>query len=245
MILYPAIDLKDGQCVRLIRGDMDSANVYNDNPADQARAFEDAGFGFLHVVDLNGAFAGRTVNAAAIEAILKAVRIPIQLGGGIRTLEAIGTWLEKGVARIILGTAAVRDPQLVRRACNRYPGRIAVAIDARGGRVAIEGWARTGAVAATELARRLADSALAAIVHTDIERDGILKGLNIAASLEIAHAVDVPVIASGGLSSMDDIRRLAAPGAQRLGGAIAGRALYDGRIDGQQALRLLGESAGC
>jgi len=242
MILFPAIDLKDGQCVRLVKGDMEAATVFSDNPAAQARAFAAQGFEWLHVVDLNGAFAGRPVNGEAVRAILFAARLPIQLGGGIRDIATIEMWLEAGVSRIILGTAAVRDPALVRDACQRFPGRIAVGIDARGGRVAVEGWAEDGELSAEALARRFADAGVAAIIYTDIERDGVLEGLNIASILALARATSIPVIASGGLASMVDIRRLLEPDCAILQGAIAGRALYDGRLDAAAALALIAGS---
>ena len=243
MILFPAIDLKDGQCVRLRLGDMYEATVFNDNPAAQAQSFQALGFNWLHLVDLNGAFAGKPVNRPAVEAILKAVTIPVQLGGGIRNLATVESWLEKGVRRVILGTAALRDPELVKAGCRRFPGRIAVGIDARAGRVAVEGWAETSDMTVTELALRFADAGVAAIIYTDIDRDGVLKGLNIEATLALARAVDVPIIASGGLASIDDIRRLLAPECRILEGAISGRALYDGRLDAAEALRLLRETA--
>ena len=238
MILFPAIDLKDGQCVRLKLGDMAEATVFNDDPADQARRFEQQGFAWLHLVDLNGAFAGRPVNAEAVEAILKAVTIPVQLGGGIRSLAQIEAWLEKGIRRVILGTVALRDPGLVREACRLFPGRIAVGIDAKGGRVAVEGWAETSELTAIELARSFADAGVAAIIFTDIDRDGVLKGLNIESTLDLARAVPIPVIASGGLASMADIQRLLEPDCRILEGAISGRAIYDGRIDVAEALVL-------
>jgi phosphoribosylformimino-5-aminoimidazole carboxamide ribotide isomerase len=238
MILYPAIDLKDGRCVRLLRGDMGSATVFGDDPAAQARAFEAAGCRWLHLVDLNGAFAGRPVNGAAVEAILDAVGIPVQLGGGIRDRAILEGWLERGVARVILGTAAVRDPELVRAAARAHPGRVAVGIDARGGRVAVAGWAEATGIEATELARRFEDAGVAAIVYTDIDRDGALQGPNVAATAALARAVAVPVIASGGVSSLDDLRALKASGAP-LDGVIAGRALYEGRIEPAEAVRLL------
>ena len=242
MILFPAIDLKDGQCVRLVKGDMKAATVFNNDPAAQARAFAAQGFEWLHVVDLNGAFAGRPVNAEAVRAILSAARLPVQLGGGIRDIATVEMWLQAGVSRIILGTAAVRDPALVRDACQRFPDRIAVGIDARGGRVAVEGWAEDGELSAEALARRFADAGVAAIIYTDIERDGVLEGLNIASTLALARATSIPVIASGGLASMADIRRLLEPDCAILQGVIAGRALYDGRLDAAAALALIAES---
>ena len=243
MILFPAIDLKDGQCVRLKLGDMAQATVFNDDPAEQAKSFEDQGFEYLHVVDLNGAFAGESVNGVAVEAILDTVDFPVQLGGGIRTLAHIETWLNKGLARVILGTVAVRDPELVRSACKAFPGRVAVGIDARGGKVAVEGWAETSELSAIELARRFEGAGVAAIIYTDIDRDGVLKGINWDSTLELARATSIPVIASGGLASMDDIVRMTAPDAKILEGAISGRALYDGRIDSREALALLRERA--
>ncbi|MCA3554329.1 1-(5-phosphoribosyl)-5-[(5-phosphoribosylamino)methylideneamino]imidazole-4-carboxamide isomerase [Aestuariivirga sp.] len=242
MILFPAIDLKNGQCVRLKLGDMAQATVFNDDPAAQAKSFEDQGFAWLHLVDLNGAFEGRPVNAAAVEAILHAVKLPVQLGGGIRNLGQIETWLVKGIRRVILGTAALRDPALVRQACRLFPGRVAVGIDARGGRVAVEGWAETSDLTVIDLAGRFADAGVAAIIFTDIERDGILASLNIESTLELARVVPIPVIASGGLASMDDIHRLLQPDCRILEGAISGRALYDGRIDVTEALRLFQEA---
>jgi phosphoribosylformimino-5-aminoimidazole carboxamide ribotide isomerase len=239
MILFPAIDLKDGQCVRLEQGDMQRATVFNADPADQARRFAAEGFEWLHVVDLNGAFAGRSVNGEAVAAILAAVRIPVQLGGGVRDMAAIEAWLAKGMARVILGTAAVSDPELVRAAAKQYPGRIAVGIDARGGKVAVRGWADVTEMEAIELGRRFEDAGVAAIIYTDIDRDGILKGLNIEATLRLAGAVSIPVIASGGLASLADIERLLQPDCAILEGAISGRALYDGRLDGRQALQLI------
>jgi phosphoribosylformimino-5-aminoimidazole carboxamide ribotide isomerase len=239
MILFPAIDLKDGQCVRLKLGDMAQATVYNPDPAAQAKAFEDQGFEWLHVVDLNGAFAGESVNGAAVEAILAATKNPVQLGGGIRTLGHIETWLAKGLARVILGTVAVRDPELVREACRLFPGKIAVGIDAKGGKVAVEGWAEESELGVIELAKRFEGAGVAAIIYTDIDRDGVLAGINWDSTLELARSVSIPVIASGGLASLDDIRRLAQPDAAILEGAISGRALYDGRIDPAEALRIL------
>ena len=239
MILFPAIDLKGGQCVRLKLGDMTQATVFNDDPVAQALAFERQGFQWLHLVDLNGAFAGRPVNGAAVEAILKCVTISVQLGGGIRNLAQIEAWLTKGIRRVILGTLAFRDPDIVREACRKFPSQIAVGIDAKGGRVAVEGWAETSDLTAIDLARRFEDAGVAAIVFTDIDRDGVLKGLNIASTLALAHAVKIPVIASGGLASIDDIRRLLEPDCAMLEGAICGRALYDGRVDAGAALRLI------
>jgi phosphoribosylformimino-5-aminoimidazole carboxamide ribotide isomerase len=239
MILFPAIDLKDGQCVRLKLGDMSQATVYNPDPAAQAKAFEDQGFEWLHVVDLNGAFAGTSVNGDAVDAILRATKNPVQLGGGIRTLEHIETWLSRGLARVILGTVAVRDPGLVIEACKRFPGKIAVGIDAKGGKVAVEGWAEASELGVIELARKFEGAGVAAIIYTDIDRDGILAGINWTSTLELANAMSIPVIASGGLASLDDIRRMMEPDAARLAGAISGRALYDGRIDPQEALALL------
>lgn len=239
MILFPAIDLKDGQCVRLRLGDMDAATVFNDDPAAQARAFEAQGFTYLHIVDLNGAFEGKPVNAAAVEAILAAIRMPAQLGGGIRDLATVEGWLARGIRRVILGTAAVRDPAFVREACKRFPGRVAVGIDAKGGKVAVEGWAETSELTAAELARRFEDAGVSAIIYTDIERDGVLKGLNLEATAELAQATRIPVIASGGLASIDDIKALLRPEYAMLEGAITGRALYDGRIDPAEALALL------
>lgn len=243
MIFFPAIDLKDGQCVRLRQGDMGQATVFNDDPAAQARAFASAGCRWLHLVDLNGAFAGRPVNGAAIDAILAAVSIPVQLGGGIRTLATIEDLLGRGIARVILGTVALRDPALVREACRRFPGRIAVGIDARGGRVAVEGWAEQSDVGAIELAGAFADAGVAAIIFTNIERDGVLTGPDIEGTLALAAAVPVPVIASGGVASMEDLKALKARGEGRLAGVISGRAIYDGRIDLAQALRVLDENA--
>jgi len=238
LILFPAIDLKDGQCVRLKLGELSEATVFNDDPAAQARAFESQGFQYLHIVDLNGAFEGKPVNAAAIEAILAAVEIPVQLGGGIRELETIEMWLSAGVARVILGTAAVNNPDVVVRACKAYPGRIAVGIDAKDGKVAVEGWAQTSALTASELAKRFEDVGVAAIIYTDIERDGIMKGLNLEATVALAGATKIPVIASGGLASIEDVKALMRPEHAMLEGVIMGRALYDGRIDAREALAL-------
>lgn len=244
MILFPAIDLKDGACVRLKLGDMTEATVYNPDPGAQAKAFQDQGFEWLHVVDLNGAFAGETVNSAAVEAILRSTTNPVQLGGGIRTLAHIETWLAKGLARVILGTVAVRDPALVKEACRLFPGKVAVGIDAKGGKVAVEGWAEASELGVIELARRFEGAGVAAIIYTDIDRDGILAGINWAGTLALADAVAIPVIASGGLASMEDIHRLAAPDMAKLEGAISGRALYDGRIDPTEALAVLNNARG-
>jgi len=242
VILYPAIDLKDGQCVRLVRGDMAQATVFNAEPADQARRFAEAGAAWLHVVDLNGAFEGRPVNASAVEAILGAINRPVQLGGGIRSMATIEGWLAAGVARVVLGTVAVKDPALVRAACKAWPGKVALGIDARGGRVAVEGWAEVSEIEARDLALRFEDAGAAAIVYTDIDRDGVLQGPNVAATAALAKAVATPVIASGGVSSIADLQALAAePG---IAGAIVGRALYDGRVDLAQVLAALaGERA--
>jgi phosphoribosylformimino-5-aminoimidazole carboxamide ribotide isomerase len=239
VILFPAIDLKEGKCVRLLRGDMAKATVFNTDPAAQARDFEQQGFEWLHVVDLDGAFAGQSKNGAAVEAIRQAISLPIQLGGGIRTLHEIEGWLDRGLSRVILGTAAVRDPELVRIACQAYPGRIAVGIDARDGRVAIAGWAESSEMTAQALAQRFEDAGVAAIIHTDISRDGALTGLNVEASLELARSTSVPVIVSGGLASIGDIKRLLEPDCAILEGAISGRALYDGRLDAEEALALI------
>jgi phosphoribosylformimino-5-aminoimidazole carboxamide ribotide isomerase len=239
VILFPAIDLKDGKCVRLKLGDMNEATVFNDDPADQALSFEKQGFNYLHIVDLNGAFAGKPVNAAAVEAILKAITMPAQLGGGIRDIATIEAWLTRGIRRVILGTIAVRDPALVREACKLFPGRVAVGIDAKGGKVAVEGWAETSELSAIDLARRFEDAGVAAIIYTDIERDGVLKGLNLPATAELARATSIPVIASGGLASIDDVKALLTPEYRMLEGAITGRALYDGRLDPTEALALL------
>jgi phosphoribosylformimino-5-aminoimidazole carboxamide ribotide isomerase len=239
MILYPAIDLKDGKCVRLRQGLMDQATVFNASPADQAREFEELGFPALHVVDLNGAFQGRSVNAHAVSSILSAVSIPVQLGGGIRSLEAVSLWLSRGVSRVILGTAAVRDPALVKDACARFPGRIVVGIDARDGLVAVDGWAETSEIPAISLARRFADIGVAAIIYTDIGRDGMLTGLNLEATADLARAVSIPVIASGGLAGIDDVKRLLSPAYAIIAGAVAGRALYDGRLDAKATLDLI------
>ena len=243
MILFPAIDLKDGQCVRLKLGDMGQATIYNPDPSAQALAFENQGFEWLHVVDLNGAFAGESVNGAAVEAILKATKNPVQLGGGIRTLEHIEAWLSKGLTRVILGTVAVRNPELVKEACRKFPGHIAVGIDAKGGRVAVEGWAEASELGVIELAKKFEGAGVSAIVYTDIDRDGILTGINWDSTIELADAVSIPVIASGGLASIADIVRMTMPDAKKLEGAISGRALYDGRVDPAEALAILREAA--
>jgi len=239
VILFPAIDLKEGRCVRLVQGDMDKATVFNDDPADQAARFAEQGFEWLHVVDLDGAFAGRPMNAAAVDAILARIALPVQLGGGIRDLRTVEGWLEKGVRRVIIGTAAVRDPDFVREAARRHPGGVAVGIDARDGRVAVEGWAQTSEMTAEDLGRRFEDAGVTAIIYTDIARDGILTGLNIEATLRLAEAVSIPVIASGGLASIEDVRRLLQPDCQKIAGAISGRALYDGRLDPAEAMALI------
>ncbi|MFC6790167.1 1-(5-phosphoribosyl)-5-[(5-phosphoribosylamino)methylideneamino]imidazole-4-carboxamide isomerase [Methylobacterium komagatae] len=236
MILYPAIDLKGGRCVRLVQGDMDRATVFGDDPAAQAAIFAGQGFSWLHVVDLDGAFAGAPRNAEAVESILATIDIPVQLGGGIRDMKTLEGWLSKGVARVIIGTAAVRDPAFVREAARLHPGKVAVGIDAKDGRVAVEGWAQTSSMTAEELGRRFEDAGVAAIVYTDIARDGILKGLNVEMTLALAEAVAVPVIASGGLASIADVHRLLEPDCALIAGAITGRALYDGRIDPIAAL---------
>lgn len=239
MILFPAIDLKDGQCVRLLRGDMQAATTFNDDPAAQARIFEQQGFAWLHLVDLNGAFEGRPVNGASVSAILAAVKIPVQLGGGIRDMATIEDWLARGVRRVILGTVAVRDPQLVRAACRRFPGRIALGIDARAGKVAVSGWAEATEIPTQELAARFEDAGAAALIFTDIERDGAMQGLNISATVALANVVSIPVIASGGLSSLEDLEALKATQCPGIEGVISGRALYDGRLDPARALQVL------
>ena len=239
VILFPAIDLKNGQCVRLEQGDMARATVFNLDPVAQASSFAAQGFEYLHVVDLDGAFAGKPMNADAVEAMLKAVSIPLQLGGGIRDLKTVEAWLAKGIARVIIGTAAVRDPELVRDAAKKFPGRVAVGLDARDGKVAVDGWAETSEVTALEIAQRFEDAGVAAIVFTDIARDGLLKGLNLDATIALAGRISIPVIASGGLASIDDVKALLAPSAKKLAGAIAGRAVYDGRLDPAAALALI------
>ena len=237
MILYPAIDLKDGQCVRLLKGNMSAATVFSDDPGALAKAFQDAGAEWLHLVDLNGAFAGKSVNALAVAAILKSTSIPAQLGGGIRSLEAIETWVNKGVARVILGTVAVEDPTLVREAARAFPGKIAIGLDARNGFVATRGWAEETKIMVTDLARTFEDAGIAAIIYTDIDRDGAMGGPNIPATEALARAVSVPVIASGGVSSMNDLTRLRDTGV--ISGAISGRAIYEGAIDLKKALASL------
>jgi phosphoribosylformimino-5-aminoimidazole carboxamide ribotide isomerase len=239
VILFPAIDLKNGEAVRLEQGDMARATIFHRDPAEQARAFASQGFEYLHIVDLDGAFAGRPMNAAAVERILAGVRIPVQLGGGIRDRATIEGWLAKGVARVVIGTAAVRDPALVKEAAKKFPSRIAVGLDARDGKVAVAGWAETSELSVVEIAGRFEDAGVAAIIYTDIARDGMLQGLNLDATIALANAVSIPVIASGGLASLDDIRALLAPRAKKLAGAIAGRALYDGRLDAAAALTLI------
>jgi phosphoribosylformimino-5-aminoimidazole carboxamide ribotide isomerase len=239
VILFPAIDLKNGQCVRLEQGDMARATVFNLDPAAQAKTFETQGFEYLHVVDLDGAFAGKPMNAQAVESMLKVVTMPVQLGGGIRDLATIEAWLGKGIRRVIIGTAAVRDPALVKEAAKKFPGRVAVGLDARDGRVAVEGWAETSTVTALDIAKRFEDAGVAAIIFTDIARDGLLKGLNLDATIALAEEISIPVIASGGFASIDDVRALLEPRAKKLEGAISGRALYDGRIDPAEALALI------
>jgi len=239
LTLYPAIDLKGGACVRLRRGDMDQATVYGEDPGAQALAWQEAGCAWLHVVDLDGAFAGKPVNALAVEAMLKTVSMPVQLGGGIRDLATVEAWLSKGVARVIIGTAAVRDPELVKNAAKQFPGRVAVGLDARDGKVAVQGWAETSEVTALEIAQRFEDAGVAAIIFTDIARDGLLKGLNLDATITLADHISIPVIASGGFASIEDVKALLLPRAKELAGAIAGRALYDGRLDAAAALALI------
>jgi phosphoribosylformimino-5-aminoimidazole carboxamide ribotide isomerase len=239
MILFPAIDLKDGACVRLEQGDMARATVFHRDPAAQARAFEAHGFEYLHVVDLDGAFAGKPVNVAAVERILEAITIPVQLGGGIRDLATVAAWLDAGVRRVIIGTAAVRDPAFVAEAAARYPARVAVALDARDGMVAVKGWAETSELTAFDVAKRFEDAGVAALIYTDISRDGLLTGLNLDATIALAEAVRLPVIASGGLASIADVEALLQPRARKVAGAIAGRALYDGRLDPAEVLALI------
>jgi phosphoribosylformimino-5-aminoimidazole carboxamide ribotide isomerase len=239
VILFPAIDLKEGVAVRLQQGDMTRATVFHRDPAAQARAFEQQGFEYLHIVDLDGAFAGKPVNAAAVDRILETISIPVQLGGGVRDTATVEAWLEKGVTRVIIGTAAVRDPPFVKQAARDFPGRVAVGLDARDGTVAVEGWAENSELSVFEIARRFEDVGVAAIIYTDIARDGMLQGLNVDATIALAESISVPVIASGGLASIEDIKALLEPRAKMLAGAIAGRALYDGRLDAEAAIKLI------
>ena len=239
MILFPAIDLKNGEAVRLEQGDMARATIFHRDPAEQARVFAAQGFEYLHIVDLDGAFAGKPMNAAAVERILATVKIPLQLGGGIRDRATIDAWLDNGIRRVIIGTAAVRDPALVKAAARAHPGRIAVGFDARDGAVAVEGWAETSEISALDIARRFEDAGVVAIIYTDIARDGMLRGLNLDATIALAEAVSIPIIASGGLASIEDVHALLEPRAQKLEGAVVGRALYDGRLDAAAALRLV------
>jgi len=239
MIFFPAIDLKDGKCVRLFKGDMDQATVFGDDPAAQAKIFEEAGCEWIHVVDLNGAFEGQPVNGAAVDGILDAVSIPIELGGGIRDMATVDMWLDKGVRRVILGTAALKNPDLVKEACKKHPGRIAVGVDARGGKVAVEGWAEVSQISALDLAKQFEDAGVAAIVYTDIDRDGVMKGPNVGATLKLACEISIPVIASGGVSSLDDLEELKLSGDGLLEGAISGRAIYDGAIDPAEGAAIL------
>jgi phosphoribosylformimino-5-aminoimidazole carboxamide ribotide isomerase len=236
VILFPAIDLKDGLCVRLAQGDMTRVTVFNRDPASQAHVFESQGFEYLHIVDLDGAFAGKPMNAGAVDRILESVAIPLQLGGGIRDMATVEGWLQKGVTRVIIGTAAVRDPDFVRQASRDHPGCIAVGLDARDGKVAVQGWAEMSELTTLDIARRFEDVGVAAIIYTDVSRDGMLTGLNLDATIALAEVVSIPVIASGGLASLDDVKALCEPRAARLAGAIAGRALYDGRLDPGAAL---------
>jgi phosphoribosylformimino-5-aminoimidazole carboxamide ribotide isomerase len=244
VILFPAIDLKDGLCVRLQQGDMARATVFNRDPAAQAQAFEQQGFEYLHLVDLDGAFAGKPVNAAAVDHILEAIAIPVQLGGGIRDMATVEGWLAKGVNRVIIGTAAVRDPAFVKAAAQRYPGKVAVGLDAKDGKVAVEGWAATSELTALDLARRFEDAGVAAIVYTDVALDGMLQGINWDSTIALAEAISIPVVASGGLASMADIEQLVSPRAKKLEGAIAGRAIYDGRLNASEALKLIRAARG-
>lgn len=243
MIIYPAIDLKDGACVRLLRGEMSQATVFNNDPGEQARLFQSQGFEWLHLVDLNGAFEGKPVNGAAVESILKSVTIPVQLGGGIRDLNTIGMWLEKGISRVILGTVALRDPELVKSACREFPGKIAVGIDAREGYVAVAGWAETSDIKALDLALKFEDCGVAAIIYTDINRDGAMGGVNVESTSDLAFHLTTPVIASGGVSSIEDLKALKLEEDTGIEGVICGRALYDGRIDPKEALALLSAPA--
>jgi len=244
VILFPAIDLKGGQCVRLEQGDLARVTVFNADPAAQARAFERQGFEYLHVVDLDGAFAGRPVNASAVDALLEAVKMPVQLGGGIRDLATVEAWLGRGIRRVIIGTAAVRDPQLVKEAAKKFPGRVAVGLDARDGKVAVQGWAESSEMTALDIAKRFEDAGIAAIIFTDIARDGLLRGLNLDATIALASSISVPVIASGGLASLADVKALLEPRAKKLEGAISGRALYDGRLDAAEAIALINAARG-
>lgn len=246
MIFYPAIDLKDGQCVRLLRGEMDAATVYGDNPAAQAQAFASAGCKWLHVVDLNGAVSGAPVNTGAVEAILATVKIPVQLGGGIRNIDTVRHWIERGVQRVVLGTVAVREPQVVKDACKEFPGQVALGIDARGGKVAVQGWTETSEMEVIDLAKRMEDAGAAAIIYTDIDRDGAETGPNLEATLALADAVSTPVIASGGVSSLADLVGLRDASGDKLDGVISGRAIYEGKIDPMQAVLILaGNDAAC
>lgn len=240
MIIFPAIDLKQGRCVRLEQGDMERVTVFNDDPADQARSFAEQGFSHLHIIDLDGAFAGEPVNRSAVEAIVRATSVKTQLGGGIRTMATIDTWLEAGVGRVILGTAALRDPQLVKQACAAFPNQVAVGIDARAGFVAVEGWAEDTQMKVHDLAAVFEDVGVAALIYTDIDRDGLLKGVNLEATAELARATSIPVIASGGLAGIDDVRQLLAHESSGIVGAISGRALYDGRLNASDVLALEG-----
>lgn len=242
MILFPAIDLKQGQCVRLVHGDMDQATVFNDSPGNQAAEFERIGFEYLHVVDLDGAFAGKSMNGAAVDSILASVSMPVQLGGGIRSMENVEQWLAKGIARVIIGTAAAKNPGLVREAAKAFPGKVAIGIDSRDGYVAVEGWAEKSEITAIELGKRLEDAGAATLIYTDIARDGVLTGLNIESTLELANTIAIPVIASGGLASIKDIKLLLEPDCAILEGAISGRAIYDGRLDPAESLKLIREA---
>jgi phosphoribosylformimino-5-aminoimidazole carboxamide ribotide isomerase len=244
VILFPAIDLKGGQCVRLEQGDMARATVFNTDPSAQALAFERQGFEYLHVVDLDGAFAGKPVNATAVEALLKVIKMPVQLGGGIRDLATVEAWLTRGIRRVIIGTAAVRDPQLVKDAAKKFPGRVAVGLDARDGKVAVQGWAESSELTVLDMARRFEDAGIAAIIFTDIARDGLLRGLNLDATIALADKISIPVIASGGLASIADVKALLEPRAKKLEGAISGRALYDGRLDPAEAIALINAARG-
>jgi phosphoribosylformimino-5-aminoimidazole carboxamide ribotide isomerase len=244
VILFPAIDLKDGVAVRLKQGDMDRATVFNRDPAAQAHVFETQGFKHLHVVDLDGAFAGKPMNAAAVDRILETVGLCVQLGGGIRDMATVEGWLEKGIDRVIIGTAAVRDPALVKEAAKKFPKRVAVGLDAKDGKVAVQGWAETSELSVLDIAKRFEDAGVAAIIYTDVARDGMLKGINWDATIALADAISIPVVASGGLASIDDVKVLTEPRARKLEGAIAGRALYDGRLDPVEALALLRNARG-